>query len=166
MIKRQSRGQTMVEFAIILPLIILIVMGIFAFALIFNAQNTVAQAAAAGARVGSTLEYSAQEATQHHNTPIYTAVINNMSWLGKSRIDTITIYQPDSTGGVSSRRDDLDKNGIQKSGGTYNFTNNYRQTDTNLGVQIVYKEPVWLPLINLITGPELTFRIRESRRIE
>jgi Flp pilus assembly protein TadG len=166
MTDRQSRGQTMVEFALILPLIILIVMGIFAFALIFNARNTVAQAAAAGTRVGSTLEYGSQDISGHYNTPIYNAVITNMNWLGKDRIDRITIYQPDSNGGVSSRKDDLDKNGNQKSGGTYNFTNNYRQTDTNLGVEIVYTEPVWLPVVNLITGPTLTFQIRESRRIE
>jgi hypothetical protein len=156
----------MVEFALILPVIILIVMGIFAFALIFNAQITVANATAAAARAGSTVDYASLTPSDHENQPIYDAIVTNMSWLGMDRVDSITIYQPEegNPGAISDRKDIINPlNGNLISG---NFTNVYRQTNTGLGVEIVYREPVWLPIINLITGDEIEIRVRESRRIE
>jgi len=161
---KRTHGQSMVEFAIILPVIVLIAMGIFAFALIFNAQITVANATAAAARAGSVVDYSSYHIASHENQAIYDAIVVNMSWLGMDRIHSITVYQPTDTGEVSSRKDELDPaNGNLLSG---NYTNAYRLTNSSLGVQIVYKEPVWLPIINLITGDEIEFRVRESRRIE
>jgi len=160
---KEARGQTMVEFALLLPLIILIVMGIFAFALIFNSQITVTNAAAAAARTGSVVDYSSYNVNGHENAAIYNAVVTNMSWLGMDRVESITIYQPASDGSISSRKDVLDKDGNLVSG---NFTNAYRLSNTGLGVEIVYNEPVWIPIINLITGDEIEIRVRESRRIE
>lgn len=163
---KRSRGQSLVEFALILPVIILIVMGIFAFALIFNARVTVTNAAGAAARVGSTLEYSSLPPTDHENQPVYDAIVTNMSWLGMDRVSSITIYQPDedNPGVISDRKDLINPlNGNLISG---NFTNNLRLSNTGLGVEIVYREPVWLPIINLITGDEMVIRVRESRRIE
>ncbi|MBU0493958.1 MAG: pilus assembly protein [Chloroflexi bacterium] len=162
--QRWADGQSMVEFALLLPLVILLAMGIFAFALIFNAQITVANAAAAAARAGSVVNYSDYHVSGHENQNIYDAVVTNMSWLGMGRIQSITVYQPTSTGGVSSRNDQLNPANGSLSGG--NYTNAYRLTNSSLGVEIVYHEPVWIPIINLITGDHIEIRVRESRRIE
>lgn len=49
---RPSRGQSMVEFALILPILILILIGIFDAGRAIYAYNTVSNSARAGARVG------------------------------------------------------------------------------------------------------------------
>ena len=49
---RNHKGQSLVEFAIILPLILLIVMGIAQFGLLFNSYLTVQNATREGARTG------------------------------------------------------------------------------------------------------------------
>lgn len=49
---RNQKGQSLVEFAIILPLILLIVMGIAQFGLLFNSYLTIQNATREGARTG------------------------------------------------------------------------------------------------------------------
>jgi len=49
---RSGRGQSMVEFALILPMLILLVMGVIDFARAFNVMQVVTNAAREGARVG------------------------------------------------------------------------------------------------------------------
>jgi Flp pilus assembly protein TadG len=49
---RRSRGQSMVEFALILPILVLILIGIFDAGRAIYAYNTVSNSARAGARVG------------------------------------------------------------------------------------------------------------------
>jgi len=169
----QSHGQQMLEFALILPLVLLIVMGIFAFGFIFNAQVTLANAAAAGARVGSVVNYAEYPVNGHQNTEIYQAIVQNMSWLGMGQVQSITIYQPNTDGTISGIKDQINPaNGALISG---NFTNYLRQSNTGLGVEIVYAQPVIVPVWYPVpTGDGFVFkssdtiqlRVRESRRIE
>ncbi len=169
----QTHGQQMLEFALILPLVLLIVMGIFAFGFIFNAQVTLANAAAAGARAGSVINYAEYDVNGHQNAEIYQAIKTNMSWLGMSRVQSITIYQPNPDGTISTYKDQLNPaTGALISG---NFTNYLRQSNTGLGVQIVYSQPVivpvWYPVPNgdgflFKSSDTIQLSVRESRRIE
>jgi hypothetical protein len=89
-------------------------------------------------------------------------VINAMGWLTKDNIQTITIYQADETGGVvGTRKDVLDKNGSAV--GTQGFPNSARQGDIYIGVEVTFRQPVFVPMINLIIGDEIILR---GRRME
>jgi hypothetical protein len=50
-VKQHSRGQALAEFALVLPLLVLLLMAIFDFGRLIYAYNTVSNAARAGARV-------------------------------------------------------------------------------------------------------------------
>jgi Flp pilus assembly protein TadG len=49
---RRERGQDLIEFALVMPLLFLMVFGILEFALVFFTYNTIADAARDGARYG------------------------------------------------------------------------------------------------------------------
>ena len=51
--KREEKGQTLVEMAIVLPLLILILMGIIQFGFIFNGHISMTSAAREGVRLGA-----------------------------------------------------------------------------------------------------------------
>jgi Flp pilus assembly protein TadG len=53
-----SRGQSLVEFALVLPLLLLILLGIIQFGFIFNTQVTITNAAREGARAATIYPYS------------------------------------------------------------------------------------------------------------
>jgi len=50
--RRRERGQELVEFALILPLLLLLIVGIFEFGYIVFAYNTLSNAVREGARLG------------------------------------------------------------------------------------------------------------------
>ncbi len=162
---RRPNGQSMVEFAILLPMIILLVMGLMMFGIIFGIQITLTEAAAAGARQAVVEEYCKLSGSGHHNTEIYQAVIKAMGWLGKENIQSIAVYEAQADGSVGSYQDVLNKDGTQ--GSPYNFTNSRRCTLVStygyIGVRVTYRQPVFLPMINLITGDEI---ILQGQRIE
>ena len=58
--KNNENGQTLVEFALILPILLLLVMGIIQFGIIFSAQIGITNAAREGARVAA-VGYSESE---------------------------------------------------------------------------------------------------------
>lgn len=161
----RPHGQSMVEFAILLPMIVLMVMGLMMFGIIFGIQITLTEAAAAGARQAVVEEYCKLSGSGHHNTEIYQAIVKAMGWLGKENIQSITIYEATDDGGIGDYQDVLDKDGNQ--GSPYNFTNSRRcqlvQTFGYIGVRVRYRQPVFLPMISLITGDEI---ILQGQRIE
>jgi Flp pilus assembly protein TadG len=55
---RNERGQTMTEFALILPLLVVLLFGIIQFGIIFNNYVTLTDAARAGARTGAVSRWS------------------------------------------------------------------------------------------------------------
>jgi Flp pilus assembly protein TadG len=50
--RRGQRGQELIEYAIVLPVLLLLLLGILQFALVFLSYNTLADAARQGARYG------------------------------------------------------------------------------------------------------------------
>ena len=53
--RERSRGQAMVEFALILPLFLILLMGMLEFGIVFDHRNAMAYAVREGARVGASL---------------------------------------------------------------------------------------------------------------
>jgi Flp pilus assembly protein TadG len=63
--RRNERGQAIVELALTLPLLLLVVLGVFDFGLMFQRYEVVTNAAREGARVGVLPGYSPQQAQIH-----------------------------------------------------------------------------------------------------
>jgi Flp pilus assembly protein TadG len=59
-----ERGQAIIEMALTLPLLLLIVLGMFDFGLMFQRYEVVTNAAREGARIGVLPDYSTGDATQ------------------------------------------------------------------------------------------------------
>ena len=91
---RQESGQALVEFALVLPVLILLVVGIIDFGFAFNSWNTTQNAAREGARIaavsnseatiknraklaGGTVGIQGAEVTLQCNRPLVNGVVNN-----------------------------------------------------------------------------------------
>jgi len=81
---RDNRGQELVEYALTLPILLLLVLGIMEFGLAIFAYNTVANAAREGARVGAVMDGNIEALRQ----PIEDAVIARTGglWLTESNV--------------------------------------------------------------------------------
>lgn len=60
-VKRLSSGQAVVEFAIVLPIILLLILGLINLGVLINAQIILTQAVWEGARTGATLDPSIED---------------------------------------------------------------------------------------------------------
>lgn len=60
-LSRDTRGQALVEFALVLPLVILLLMAIFEFGSIFHSYLVITNASRDGARIGIVGEYTDEE---------------------------------------------------------------------------------------------------------
>ena len=63
--RRGERGQAIIELALTLPLLLLVLLGIFDFGLMFQRFEVVANAAREGARVAVLPDYTTGQATTH-----------------------------------------------------------------------------------------------------
>lgn len=165
-VNRRQRGQSLVEFALLLPIIVLLAMGLLMFGVIFGVQITLTEAAAAGARQAVEEEYCPLSSSGHHNDEIRQAVINALGWLGTANIQTITVYKAAADGSVAGGIQDVfDIAGNQA--GTYNFTNGERcalvAAYGYIGVRVTYRQVVFIPFINLIIGDEV---VLQGQRVE
>jgi hypothetical protein len=73
--KERDRGAAAVEFALVLPMVLLVVFGLIDFGRMLNAQITLTEAAREGARanaLGSSVSSRVSEATQNLGSATYT----------------------------------------------------------------------------------------------
>jgi len=86
--RRAGRGQSLVEFALILTPLFLILLGIIQFGFIFNSYVTMTNAAREGARIGTIYVYdqtlSKDQNDAARNNAIKTAVTSSMNLLVKT----------------------------------------------------------------------------------
>jgi Flp pilus assembly protein TadG len=73
---RAARGQAVIEMALTLPLLLLIVLGIFDFGFMFQRYEVVTNAAREGARLGVLADYTEAEAEQRALAYLTTSGIN------------------------------------------------------------------------------------------
>jgi len=78
--RRNEKGQSLVEFALVVPLVILILMAIIEFGFMFNAYITISNASREGARLG---------ALGSNDTAVVTRVVDTSVALDPSKISVI-----------------------------------------------------------------------------
>ncbi len=84
---RDNRGQELVEYALTLPILLLLVLGIMEFGVTIFVYNTMAQGAREGARVGAVLDGTLEEIKQ----PIKEAVVARTGGLALSGEENINV---------------------------------------------------------------------------
>jgi len=86
--RRESRGQSLVEFALVLGPLLLVFLAIVQFGFIFNAYVTMTNATREGARTGTVYVYDGTKSKAQNdlarNNAIKTAVLSSMNLLSKS----------------------------------------------------------------------------------
>ena len=103
-----QRGQGMVEFAVIVPVFLLLLMGMLEFGFVFTHNMTLEYATREGARAGATLSNGGTGATSAECNAIDPAIINAVTKVLKSpgspivgypnAVATIKIWQSDLSG--------------------------------------------------------------------
>ncbi|MBU0493959.1 MAG: pilus assembly protein [Chloroflexi bacterium] len=158
---RAAQGQSLVEFSLLLPILLLLVMGLLLFGIVFGVQITLTEAATAGARQAVVEEYCSLPPTGHHNTEIYDAVVNALGWLGKGNVQSIVVYLAGDDGSIGGTKDTINPASGSSTG---NFVNSERcGVGIYVGVEVTYRQEVFIPFINLITGDEIILR---AQRVE
>jgi Flp pilus assembly protein TadG len=94
--KRETKGAVAVEFALILPLLLMLVCGIIEFGMLFRANLSVSQAARSGARTAVALPRVADYQT--NTASAVAASLQNT--LGADEITYLTIYKANKTTGL------------------------------------------------------------------
>jgi hypothetical protein len=113
---RRERGQSLVEFAVLVPVFMLILIGMLEFGLMFNHDLTLQYASREGARVGSALGCGATSGNNVCDSgfsnpnplevdPYIVAAVQRVleasgSPINMAQIGSITIFQATSSGGV------------------------------------------------------------------
>ena len=90
-LRRTTRGQSITEFVIIIPILLLLILGTLQFALIYMAKATLNQAAMTGARQGAVSNASLcaiRRGVVKGLTPLYQGTGNNASVLGYTEART------------------------------------------------------------------------------
>src|SRR5215472_3079120 len=97
--RRQQSGQTLVEFALVAPLLLLVIFGTIEFCFLYQSANTVNFAAREGARVGAVLGPTDAAADSKIITAIFNATTNGAG-LMFSQILRIEIFKSNESGSV------------------------------------------------------------------
>ncbi len=97
--RRRQRGQTLVEFALVAPLLLTVIFGTIEFCFLFQSANTVDFAASEGARVGAILGPTDSAADSKIIQAIFDATTNG-SGLLFSQITMIEIFKSDESGAI------------------------------------------------------------------
>jgi hypothetical protein len=88
----QEKGQDLIEYALVLPLLLLVMLGIMEFGILFWNYNTIANAAREGARAGIIPGVTPEE--------IRTRALDSMVGLNHDLLDTATGVNPTNMNGI------------------------------------------------------------------
>lgn len=100
--QREQAGQSVVELALLLPVLLLITLGCADFARIFSAEVSIANAAREGARYGAHAPYDTAGITQHALAEVGQPALGT----GPGQITAVTVQRlsaPDPPGGTQVR---------------------------------------------------------------
>ena len=140
-IRRRSRGQALAEFAIVVPVFMLIVGGIIQFGIIFWGQNTLNQIVRDAGRYGVT-EADCQAA---NNTDILNQITSLASGSSIATITSKSVTLPTDGEMINGQADPVsDDNGVVTSG--------FCPAESNadhvwLRITVVAKVPVFFPIV-------------------
>lgn len=141
-----ERGQSLVEFALVLMPLFLILLGIIQFGFVFNSYVTITNAAREGARIGTVYVYDASKSKAQNDTArnnaIKTALISSMNLLSKTSPNFATTSTWTQSGLVFSNGDLVV---------TYVVPSGVTDTDSRVGQQLTvrstYHQDLIIPLI-------------------
>ncbi len=164
------RGQAMVEFALILPLFLIILMGMLEFGIAFDHRNAMAYAVREGARVGASLG-NGGSLPNGVDPAILAAVQRGLTDpILIENITSIEIFQADTSGlPISGKVDKYDRAGILI--GTAGWPATSRVPGLNgdsIGVRVVYDFRPATPLGSLLglfingSPPYTTIRMTDA----
>ena len=97
--RRQQKGQTLVEFALVAPLLLTVIFGTIEFCFLYQSTNTVSFAAREGARVGAVLGPTDSAADSKIIQAIFSATSGGAALLF-SQITMIEIFKSSESGSV------------------------------------------------------------------
>lgn len=152
-----GRGQAMVEFALILPLFLILLMGMLEFGIVFDHRNAMAYAVREGARVGASLGNGGSQPAGV-DPAILAAVQRGLTDpILIENIASIEIFQADTSGEpVAGKIDKFDRDGNPI--GTPGWPATSRvppglvqgATGDSIGVRVVYNFKPQTPLGTLL----------------
>ncbi|MHB8400068.1 MAG: TadE/TadG family type IV pilus assembly protein [Candidatus Limnocylindrales bacterium] len=146
--RRTARGQSLVEFSLVLMPLFFILLGIIQFGFIFNAYVTMTNAAREGARTGTIYVYvpslSKAQNDAARNTAVLTSLTSSMNLLVTTTPEfTSGQTWTTSNGGLTYTNGDLAITYAVPSG----VTDNDPRTGEQITVSAVYHEDLIIPLI-------------------
>jgi Flp pilus assembly protein TadG len=150
-IRQRTRGQSMVEFALILPLLIAVVFGIIELGILFSVYVGMTNSAREAARAGSVYQYSGVPFTENTAANIKTVDDVRLTYLSQVITSTINPLVDPTTALTSTV--------------TYTPTmpiTPYRAGDT-ISVQLEHDHPLFFGLFG---GQKITIRAISAMRIE
>lgn len=151
-IGRLSRGQSMVEFALILPLLVAFLFGIIELGILLNVYIGMTNMAREGARAGSVYQYTGTAPTNSGTLDTQAAPIDQQRLLYISSVITTTVNPIISPTTLT----------VTVTYPTTPITDPYRAGDT-LNVALEHDEPLFFGLL----GPKkITLRATSAMRIE
>jgi Flp pilus assembly protein TadG len=142
-----ERGQSLVEFALVLMPLFIILLGIIQFGFVFNSYVTLTNAAREGARIGTVYLYDGSLSKSQNdlarNEAIKTSLLNSMNLLGKTA-PNFTTGPTWTQSGLTFTNGDLII--------TYVKPGDITETDARVGQQITvratYHQDLVIPLIS------------------
>ena len=161
MIRRQrrsrGRGQAMVEFALILPLFLIILMGMLEFGIVFDHRNAMSYAVREGARVGASLGNGGSQPSGV-DPAILAAVQRGLTDpILVENIRSIEIFQADTSGQpIAGKIDKFDRSGNLIGTAGWPAVNRVPpglvqgQAGDSIGVRVVYDFRPQTPLGSLL----------------
>ncbi len=161
----QQEGQALIEFALISIVLFMILLGIIGFSLIFSAYLSLNLAVNTAGRAAAVEDWTMYKDTDtDYDQGIYNELIGSLIILDPQKIESIIIYRPNADGTIGSVKNTLDGAGNWTS--TPNYPPSQRSRDTDIGIQVTYLQPVIVPFVAEITGPELSITRLATFRIE
>lgn len=158
----RSEGQALLEFALISIVLFMILLGIIGFSLIFGANLSLNLAVNTAGRAAAVYDWTLAPPTGYDQV-IYDELLGSLIILAPQRIQSIVIYRPNPDGTMSSAKNVLNAAGNLVS---ENYPCDMRSRDTFIGIQVTYVQPVVVPFVSAITGPEMLLVKSATFRIE
>lgn len=144
----RGRGQSLVEFALVVPLLLLLLLGIVQFGFIFNSYVTLTNAAREGAREGTIYAYDTTLSKAQNDAGRNNLILSSL----KSSMNLLATAAPNfssgaswtsSNGGLTYTNGDLTVTYTIPSG----VTDNDPRTAEQVTVNALYHQDLLIPLI-------------------
>ncbi len=163
--RRASRGQSLVEFALVLGPLLLIFLAIVQFGFIFNAYVTMTNATREGARTGSIYVYDGSKSKvqndEARNNTIRTAVLGSMNLLSKATPQFTSGPTTWTQSGLTFTNGDLVVAYEVPTG----ITDSDARTGQNVTVTATYHQDLIIPIIANLLPRDPGGRLRLSGQV-